>query len=284
MTLEEAKKLAKKKDPKALCFLGNAYLYGPNVKCDKNLGCKYLKEAANLNYGDANADLGMYLYLHKSDAMKALPYLIKASVLGASGRKGDGVESTLSDLYNNFDSGKLYSRYQSLKWYVRSLEAKDYAYQRKIGLAYRAAVYIKLVKEESFKQLVKDAKNGDIKAIFNLGCYYYNKLNFEDAFSNFLKAAKEGHKVAKYNLATMYSDGLGIKVNHKKAEEWYKEAAKQKFAPAYLMLGTYKFKKFLDEEPGADFADCFKDFEKSTDLGQDVDIDYAYFDLYYNDD
>ena len=65
--------------------------------------------------------------------------------------------------------------------------------------------------------------------------------SYEKAVKWYTKAAKQGHVKAQYNLGNCYLNRRGIEQDYKYAEEdaleWYTEAAKQGYAPAQCMLG-----------------------------------------------
>lgn len=285
MTLEEAKKLALDNNPKALYFLGRAYLDGKGVQPNLDLAYEYLKKAADLNYAEAAADLGLFLYSgykFKRDGKKAFPFLLKASELGSDGE----VEETISDCYH-YGTAVEANAFQEFKWHIRSLETNDVDYQNELRLVYRSGVYFTPIKDDIIEKIKQEAETGSVDYLYYLGCYYYQRLKYKEAFPNFLEAAKKGHKIAQYDLATLYCEGRGTEINHNEAQKWYQEAAKQEFAPAYLMLAAYRFKNIKEGiDRKSSLADVVEDFNKSYELGQEAPVEdlSSYFDYNFMDE
>lgn len=65
----------------------------------------------------------------------------------------------------------------------------------------------------------------------------YEEKKYEESFREFLKAAKNGDANAQYNLGLLYANGTGTEKNVKEAIRWYNEAAKRQHLNAYHNLG-----------------------------------------------
>ena len=60
---------------------------------------------------------------------------------------------------------------------------------------------------ESFTELYKKAKAGDVVAQFDLGFSYYKKQDFKNAVKWWKKAADQGDESAQFNLGLAYYKG-----------------------------------------------------------------------------
>jgi len=85
------------------------------------------------------------------------------------------------------------------------------------------------------------AKQGNVKAQFNLGLMYHRGMGVpkddRETAKWWRKAAKRGYATAQTNLANMYQFGLGVPKNYKEAAKWYRHAAKQGDVKAQYSLG-----------------------------------------------
>ncbi len=68
------------------------------------------------------------------------------------------------------------------------------------------------------------AKQGDVRAQFNLGLMYYNGTgitqNYKTAMKWYTLAAEQGHARAQNNLSVVYLQGEGVTENYIKAHMW----------------------------------------------------------------
>jgi len=89
--------------------------------------------------------------------------------------------------------------------------------------------------------LLKQAEQGDLEAICEVGRRYYNGIglqkNVDQAFSFFLKAALMGHPAAQNNVAWCYEVGDGVQQSLEKAFEWYEMSANNGCSMAQYSLG-----------------------------------------------
>ncbi len=124
-----------------------------------------------------------------------------------------------------------------------------------------------LMEENKFLEIKKNAENGDPKAQFELGAYYFNgvfvnqsyeqavywftkaaeqddsdgqtalgtcyyfgygvKKSYEEAFNLFTLAANKGNILAQVKLALVYESGHGVEQSYEQAEYWFKKAAEK---------------------------------------------------------
>lgn len=72
----------------------------------------------------------------------------------------------------------------------------------------------------------KAADLGDIKAIDQLGRFYYSKQDYATSYSYFVKGAERNDPDSIYHLALCYAKGLGTKQDFSKAFHYYELGAK----------------------------------------------------------
>ena len=96
------------------------------------------------------------------------------------------------------------------------------------------------VKITSFEKDLEYAKQGDVKAQYEVGlCYKYGygvKINHHQAFKWFKKSAHQGHAKAQYYLSSCFASGKGVKKDPNKAFFWLKEAAEQGYTKAVKLI------------------------------------------------
>ncbi|CAB4393339.1 unnamed protein product [Rhizophagus irregularis] len=97
-------------------------------------------------------------------------------------------------------------------------------------------------------KLLKLAKNGDIKAQYNLAICYQNgngiETNHKKAFKWLLNSVENGNLDAQYNLAIFYMDGIGVQKDEKEAFKWFLKSEQSSY---YLDTEDEKenFEKYL---------------------------------------
>ncbi len=86
-------------------------------------------------------------------------------------------------------------------------------------------------KKSVFQLTLKEANNGNVVAMSNMGFIYAKGIGVEkneaEALAWYKKAAEKGHLTSQYNLGVMYSKGRGTTQDFGKSFKWYKLAAKQ---------------------------------------------------------
>lgn len=96
--------------------------------------------------------------------------------------------------------------------------------------------------ENSLKDLIKAAEQGDTAAQFELGVHYMNGRgtlqDYRKAFEWNTKAAEHGFLDAQNNLGVIYEKGQGVPQDYNKALEWFTKAAEQGLVVAQYNLGV----------------------------------------------
>lgn len=100
------------------------------------------------------------------------------------------------------------------------------------------------------------ADKGNMRALYNLGCFYYGKREYGEAFEAFEKAGMNGVPEALNNLAVCYEHGLGIPENKKRALELLKQAYEAGYSEAKKQYE--RLFKELHPEQNADDLDKFE--------------------------
>ena len=110
---------------------------------------------------------------------------------------------------------------------------KDKAWaQNRMGQWYRNGEYgVKQSHVMAVLLLEKAAKQGDLGAMFNLGCMYNegddSVQSYTKAFELFTMAAEQGHVKAMVNLGIAYMRGKGVAKSLELAREWFAKAAQE---------------------------------------------------------
>ena len=85
----------------------------------------------------------------------------------------------------------------------------------------------------AIKEWTPFAKQGHVKAQYNLGLLYHNGegiiQDYKQAIKWYIAAAKQGHDIAQYSLGQLYRKGEGVIQDYKEAAKWYMLSAKHKF-------------------------------------------------------
>jgi TPR repeat protein len=119
-----------------------------------------------------------------------------------------------------------------------------------------------------FERIVKDAKDGNPKAMYDLGCMYNHgageKKNFVEALKWFVKAAQAGHPQAMHYLGVNYYTGKVVKKDLAKAMKWLRLAAQAEHSDAMGALGAIYGK---GEDVKQDSALALKWLGKAADVG-----------------
>lgn len=91
------------------------------------------------------------------------------------------------------------------------------------------------------EEFLKDAQNGDHRAMYALGSMYAAghgvEQDYKEAYKWFSRAAKYGRPDAQYKLGVMYDEGVGVEQDYNKAGKYYSKAAKRGYPLAQYKLG-----------------------------------------------
>ena len=124
---------------------------------------------------------------------------------------------------------------------------------------------------KDFASLEKAAKNGNVKAQFQLAVNYRLgkgvEKNLEEAFKWCSKAAKQGYVNAQYNLGLSYYRGDGVEKDFTEAIRWYTQAAEQGYADAQFNLGLLYYEgegEGVEKDPKEAIRWCTKAAEQGN--------------------
>lgn len=93
------------------------------------------------------------------------------------------------------------------------------------------------------------------------GLRFVKKSSWDQAIQEFLPLANEGHAASQFSLGLIYQRGHGVDRDAKKAREYYLQAAKQRYWPAYNNLAQM----YLDGDGvKQNRATSFKLFKKAA--------------------
>lgn len=115
------------------------------------------------------------------------------------------------------------------------------------------------------------------KSVYDVGITAYNRGHYSVALSDFESRAMKGDPVAQFCFGFMYKHGKGVAGDPEKAEEWYKKAAHQDYAPAQNNLAIIYFRRAeeafnkteatLNEfTEGKDTSEILKEFRDNSDI------------------
>jgi hypothetical protein len=114
------------------------------------------------------------------------------------------------------------------------------------------------------------AKNGDAKAINNLGSQYQMGFGVPQDYGKarewYEKAAEKGNADAMNNLGLLYQNGWGVPQDYGKAREWYEKAADKGHALAMNNLGWLYQNGWGVPQ---DYGKAREWYEKAADNGDD---------------
>lgn len=126
------------------------------------------------------------------------------------------------------------------------------------GLAKRKRDSVKRVNQQDaqtrayVEKLHNEAQNGDIVAMFTLGCWYeegsYVVLDIKKAQYWWTEAAKRGHATAQYNLGVLYLGDISPYYRDDNlAGYWFNAAANNGDRAAAEILREFKYSNFFKE-------------------------------------
>jgi len=278
------------KDQEAQFSLGCAYDDGKGVPKDKKKACEWWRKAAQQGHVEAQYRLGK-TYIDGSFGIlknwqRARHWLFKAAQHGHV-----DAQYTLGKAYaTGWRSGQNHKI--ACEWYRKAAEQGHLAAKEDLkamearGIFEARLVLRSLLSTQinsSFEQLwtvpdeiqilLRKAEQGDSDAQFNLGLAYAFgravKLDKKKACEWYQKAAEQGNPWAQSNFGGAYSCGEGVPQDHKKACEWWQKAAKQGRREAQYNLGmAYAHGRGI---PKNDKKACYW-FQKAAEQG-DVDAE-----------
>ena len=231
------RKAAKSGDPRAQCELGGIYLSANAYNYP--LGDKYLH--ANFgNFGGLKKNKQAAKWFCK--AAKGLPQMAE---------QGDARAQRLLGLmyFQGFCVAE--DKALSAEWLRKSLESfherakqGDIEAQHELATIYADNVYIKGAKQTAVEWYRKAAEQGDVKAQYQLGRYYYYGYagvvkSRPQALEWFQKAAEQEDAEAQYMLGLdCFNSGEAPPERLMEAFKWCNKAAEQGHVDAYGLLGV----------------------------------------------
>ena len=117
-------------------------------------------------------------------------------------------------------------------------EEEDSNYYLFIALYLCMKKKYELMKKFYKKAIEKEIEKGNIKAMENLGCYYFKEENYQEAKKYFIMGVELGDSNAIYNLGVYYYD---IEKNYEEAKKYYIMAIKLGNPNAMHNLGYYYY-------------------------------------------
>jgi TPR repeat protein len=126
---------------------------------------------------------------------------------------------------------------------------------------------------EAINILQSLSEKGNVKAIYALGCIYFDgygiKKDYKKAVKNFSLEAEKNNIEAMLMLGLIYeTGGFGIKKNYKEALYWYNRASKLGSSEALNSLGLIYAEKISPKDPQKAFEYYLKAAEKGNSKAQ----------------
>ena len=270
----------------AQCMLGDCYYNGNGVNRDYAEAVKWYRKAAEQGNADAQFQLGDCYYWGNGvdeDYAEAEKWCRKAAEQGNA-----EAQCRLGNCYY-LGFGVNEDPEEAIKWYRKAAEQGNAEVQCQLGDSYggfeilfnnKLALHSVEVPPpvpcpfchtdyaEAVKWYRKAAEQGDDKAQFMLGSFYY--LGFgvnedpEEAIKWYRKAAEQGYTRAQYKLGDCYCLGFGVNEDPEEAAKWYRKAAEQGYTGAQYKLGDCYYLGFgVNEDP----EEAIKWYEKAAEKG-----------------
>lgn len=246
---------AKNGSIEAYAALGNMHERGIHFKKDYEEAYKWYQLAADSKHPVATfalARFNMEGFGIPKDSDKAIVFLKNAAQLDYA-----EAQMTLGALYELGEFGVKVDRKEALNWYIKAAQNGNALAQMKVGDAYIAGELISFDEEKGMEYLTKAAEQNHIEAIRRLGLYYDRGLKFfekniELAFQWYLKGAKEGDIECAYSVGYDYLVGNGVEQNYEAAAKWLLNAAEcghelAEYTVGIMYIREIFFEKNIDE-------------------------------------
>ncbi len=235
-----------------------------------------LKEKAEKGDVTAMRDLGLFY----RDDKGGNDWVIAHTWFAKAAEKGDVTAQyeTGRDFWNS--GGIPRDDKKGLKWLEKSAKAGNADAKRMLGDIYLAGdkirepvARVKPDEKRAVALLTEAAAQGNARAQFNLGRYYYRKggEKYPEAFKNYKLAAEQGHAGAQQKLGQLYAYGYGTPQDYTQSIAWYEKAAAQGDMEAEYALALAYLRG--DEGVAKDGAKAASYFQKVD--AHDWDLDDA---------
>lgn len=209
----------------AQMHLVNRYLNGEGVQENSSKALHWLRKAAEQGYAYAQALLGMFsyegLYGMQKDHEEAVSWFRKAAEAGYA-----DAQFSLASCYFDGD-GVMQDSKEGAKWMTRAAEQGHVEAQHQLGLRYMMGKELPQNDVAAEVWLRSAAKKGCVPAQRYLACFNLNRKNYEEGEKWALLAAEQGDLDAMFALGCYYYYTLGDKANKKKGKKLLRNAADQ---------------------------------------------------------
>lgn len=216
-------------------FLGLGFLFENGKGVDKNTkrAFEYFLKSANLGNPLASYKTATYYDFKykkagiKQDFKKAFEWYLKAA---KKGNKEAQFNLATFYEYNENTAGIKQDKNKAFYWYLKSAQNGLSRSQYKVGKIYENKENYR----EAFRWYSEASSLGNLYAKLALANFYMNgifvKKNIETAIALLRKASKLRNGIAETNLGILYHLDKYNKQNYIKAVRWYKKAPKNKVA------------------------------------------------------
>lgn len=266
--------IEEKGSSKAACMMAVALSRGDGVKKDPNLAFATVSRYRNGAYPDAHYILGSF-YEHgigtERDIERAIFFYKMSSgwnfplaytALARCYREGIGVEQDLEHAF-------------AMTMMSANLGDADSMYE--VAVCYLNGLGVEEDTEETQKWIIKASDAGSVKASVLWGDVCIDQKDYEGAVKFFTRAADKEEPHAMFVLHQCYRDGLGVKIDKKKAFELCSKAAELGDIDALNDMGIWYENGY--DTIKKNYAEALKWYLKAAEAGNSLgwlNAGYAY--------
>lgn len=253
------------KNPLANYYLGKMYLYGYGELKNTNLGLRYLKKSAQMEYLPAQNLMARFALLEEHDFTQALQWFKKAADKGDLSAQmytaaaytyglGTKINKDLARKYHILaakqanasaqlalaesflDSKQAANKKLGLIWLNKAVEQGNTNAQLKLAELYSTGKLMNKDIEKARDLLKTHIEKGNVEALFLLGEIARNSHDFITAKDWYTKAAEKNHIKSQLALANLYMQKDSQFFDTKTGFLWMLKAAENNSKDAQLNL------------------------------------------------
>ena len=147
---------------------------------------------------------------------------------------GDSDAQLITGVQTYFGLGTKPDKVKAMAWFLRAAEQHHPQAQYLLSVGYEYGVGLSKDTNKALEWATEAAKYPYVTYVYHLGHLQRQKYP-KKAYENLLKTANTQHGPSQYELALMHLKG-DIKQDVNQAFYWFKQAAENKYIPAYLEL------------------------------------------------
>lgn len=153
----------------------------------------------------------------------------------------DRLFNKASSLWDNRDHKKAF------ELFLEAAENGCPSSQLNIGYFYNEGIHVQKDFQKALHWYKKAYHQGEGSAANNIAIHYRRLKKYQKALWWFHKAVKMLDHDAYYEIAVMYEKGLGVKINTKKAKQYYNKAIRAYFVTENTVEKSYNLLNELNK-------------------------------------